>query len=85
MRTQSPDTHPEAERVQIEVLRKAGIARRMSITRSLSRSAIQLSRQGIRKANPNASEEEISLIFIEVTYGKDLADRVRAYLGKRRQ
>ena len=83
MRTQSSDTHPEAERVQIELLRKAGIARRISIAGSLSRSAIQLSRQAIRKANPNASEAELRLIFIELNYGKGLADRIRTQFASR--
>lgn len=82
MRTQSPDTHPEAERVQIELLRKAGPARRVSLARSLSSMAIQLSRQAIRKANPHASEEELRLLGIEFYYGKELADRLRSYLAR---
>jgi hypothetical protein len=85
MRTQSPDTHPEVERVQIELLRKAGAARRLELGLSFSHDALRLAQAGIRRAHPNASEEEISLIFIEVTYGKELADRVRAYLAARRQ
>ena len=83
MKTQSPDTHPEAERVQIELLRKAGMAKRISIAGRLSRSAIQLSRQAIRKANPTASETELHLLFIELNYGKELADRLRAHFAQR--
>lgn len=85
MRTQSRDTHPEAERVQIELLRKAGPARRLELGLSFSQDALQLARAGIKRVHPSASEEEISLIFIEVTYGKDLANRVRAYLAARQQ
>jgi hypothetical protein len=85
MRTQSSDTHPEAERVRIELLRKAGSTRRLELGLSFSQDALQLAKRGIRRANPNATEEEVNLTFIEVTYGKDLADRVRVYLTKRRQ
>lgn len=85
MRTQSSDTSPEAERVQIELLRKAGVARRIELTFSLTQSAIELSRQGMRRRYPHASEEELNLLFIELNYGKELADCVRAYLAKRKQ
>lgn len=85
MRTQSPDTSPAIEQIQIEALRKMRPARRFELALSLSQTAIELAREGIRKANPNASEEEVGLIFVEVTYGKDLADRVRNYLARRRR
>ncbi len=83
MRTQSRDTHPEVERVQIELLRKASVARRLELGFALSQEALELAQEGIRRANPNASEEEIRLIFVEVNYGKKLANRVRAYLDTR--
>jgi hypothetical protein len=85
MRTQSRDTHPEVERVQVELLRKAGVARRLELGLALSQKALELALGGIRRANPNASEEEIRLIFIEVNYGKELASRVRAYIDLRQQ
>ncbi|MFL5732227.1 MAG: hypothetical protein ACJ78Q_03420 [Chloroflexia bacterium] len=83
MRTQSRDTHPDAERVQIELLRRMTVAQRAELMRSLTRTTIQLARRAIRQAHPEASEEEVDLIFIEVHYGRDLADRVRAYLSRR--
>ena len=82
MRTQSRDTHLEAERVQIELLRKATITRRLELAFSLSQDALHLAREGIRRAHPEASEEEIGLIFVEINYGKELADRVRFYLAQ---
>lgn len=85
MRTQSRDTHLEAERVQIELLRKATITRRLELAFSLSQEALQLAREGIRQAHPEASEEEIGLIFVEINYSKELADRVRSYLARRHQ
>jgi hypothetical protein len=82
MFTQSRDTHPEAERVQIELLRKATAERRLELGLSLSEEAMEIARQAIAQANPLASEEDQKLLFVEITYGKDLADRVRAYLAR---
>jgi hypothetical protein len=85
MRTQSPDTHPDVEEVQIDLLRRATVARRCSLACSLSQTAIQLARRAIRRAHPDADEEEIGLIFIATHYGQELADRVRADLARRRR
>jgi hypothetical protein len=78
------DTSPEAERVQIELLRKASPAKRFGLTRSLSQSLIQASRQTIKRLHPELSQEELDLLYIELYYGKDLANRVRADLERRR-
>lgn len=84
MRTQSTDTSPEAERVQIELLRKASPERRLDIARSLSQSMILASRETIKRLHPQISEEELKILFVELYYGKELADRVREYMEKRR-
>ncbi|MBA2287591.1 MAG: hypothetical protein H0W02_19115 [Ktedonobacteraceae bacterium] len=83
MFTQSQDTHPEAERVQIELLSKATTERRLELGLCLSQEAMAIARHAIAEANPLASEEDQALLFVEVTYGKNLADRVRAYLAGR--
>lgn len=77
------DTHPAAERVQLELLRKAGVERRAAITRSLSRTVIALSRRELRARMPDASEEDVKLRWVELNYGPELAARVRAYLRAR--
>lgn len=77
MRTQSMDTSPEAERVQIELIRKASPAKLFGLVRSLSQSVILASRENIRQLHPNARKEELDLIFVELYYGKELANRVR--------
>ncbi len=84
MRTQSMDTSPEAERVQIELLRKASAAKKYGLVNSLSRTLIQASRNNIRRLRPDASEEELALIFVELHYGKELADRMRTDLERRK-
>lgn len=84
MRTQSMDTSPEAERVQIELIRKASPAKLFSLVRSLSQSLIEMNRQTLRKLHPQMNEEELALMFIELNYGKELADHVRADLKRRK-
>lgn len=85
MEPQSHDTHPEIERIRTEWLRNASPRRRFQLGLELCEEALELAQRGIRRAHPEASELEAKLIFVEVTYGKDLADRVRAYLAKRQQ
>ncbi len=79
------DTHLEAERVQIELLSKATTERRLALGLSLSQEAMEIARQAIVQANPLVSEEDQKLLFVEVTYGKVLADRVRVYLAGRQR
>lgn len=80
MKTQSTDTHPAAEAVQIDLLRKAGTARRFALATSLTRSTIELSRRGLRLRYPKANEEEIALMFVSLNYGEDLALRLKEHL-----
>ncbi len=80
MISQSPDTAPQAERVQIELIRESSVSRRISIVRSLSQTVMFLSRRAIQRANPSLSEREVDLAFVELHYGKDLAERLRLYM-----
>lgn len=75
----SSDTHPEAERVQLDLLRRASVSRRLALTRSLTTTAIVMSRRAIARANPQMDGKDRNLLFIEYHYGRDLAERVRAY------
>jgi hypothetical protein len=84
MRTQSEDTSPEVERVQIELIRKASPAKIFGLVKSMSQTMIQASRKNIRKLHPDATEEELKMIFVELYYGKELADLVRSQIEKRR-
>lgn len=54
---------------------------RLVRARSLSQSVIELSRRAIARAHPEWDETEVGLFFVELHYGKPLADKVRAYLG----
>ncbi len=78
------DTHPEAERVQIELFRRAGPEKRLALALSRSADAVEMARNAIRRRHPGLSEEEVKLKFVEVHYGKELADRMRAALKRGR-
>ncbi len=77
------DTHPETERVQIELLRQMTGAQRVAQMRSQTAFAVGLSRQAIARANPQVNEREVNLLWVEYTYGKDIAKRLRDYLETR--
>jgi hypothetical protein len=83
MEARSADTDPEAERVQLGLLRRAGPARRLQMGLSLSAQVITLARSAIQRAMPEASELEVNLRFVELHYGRELADDVRRYLAAR--
>ena len=83
MVTQSLDTHPKAEEVQVSLIRQASTAQRASRMRSLSGTVIQLSRRAILRAHPGLSEHELNLMVVAYHYGTDLADRLQEYLNGR--
>ena len=78
------DTHPDAERVQIELIRKASVAERIRRMRSLTTVATKLSRRAIAEANPDVSRQEVDLMWVELHYGKELAEGLRKYRNERK-
>ena len=83
MSTQLSDTHPKAEDFQISLIRRASVAERLSRTRSLSRTVIQLSRRAIVRANPKLSEQERNLVFVSHCYGNELAEHLREFMNRK--
>ncbi|MBN1868109.1 hypothetical protein JW916_12560 [Candidatus Sumerlaeota bacterium] len=77
------DTHPDVEQRQIAMLREAGPARRFTLTRSLSRSVIEMSRAAVKRRHPDLSSRECALRWVALCYGENLARRVAAYLEER--
>jgi hypothetical protein len=82
-RTQSSDTTPSAEAIQLAILRRASPARRAWLAQSLTRSVIQLSRQGIRQRNPAATNHDVLLGSIAANYGAPCMEQLRAALEQR--
>lgn len=79
MKSQSRDTSIEAEKVQLELLRNSSMAKRLSLVRMLTNSTRNMAKDAIKKCNPEKSQKELNLIFVEVTYGCELADKLRKY------
>jgi hypothetical protein len=80
MRTQSTDTDPSVERIQIEGLRRLTPTQRFQIANRLTRSAFTLSWANFRRKHADLDENEAALLWVRVLYGDDLADRVSAYV-----
>ncbi len=78
MRTQSPDTPRQIEEVWIEKIRQAGVAQRLSLACSLSQTAIQLSRRAVQRSHPDGPARRVLLEFVELRYGRTLAEALRA-------
>ncbi len=72
-----------ADRKQIELLRSAGPAGRLTRARLLTSSVVELARRAIRTRHPSLSERDVLLRFAELHYGPELAERVRAHLAQR--
>ena len=85
MEARSADTDADAERVQIELLRRAGPARRAAMALSLSAQVIGLARRAIRESMPGATDEQVGLRFVELHYGRELAAELRRFLSARQR
>ena len=79
MKTQSPDTSPEAERVQIALPRQASGVRRLQVAIELSQMVLEMAWRAIRRVSPQLSEREARLRRIELTYGTAVAGALRSH------
>jgi hypothetical protein len=78
---QPSDTSREAREIQLALLRAAGPERRAELALNLSSSVIRASRQAIAERNPGLDDLGVQLLWAELHYGRELADRVREFLG----
>ena len=76
------DTHPDAKKLQAELLCKATPEARLEMALSLTATAINLSCQTIADQYPDLDQQARNLMWIELHYGKELAARIREYLRK---
>jgi hypothetical protein len=77
------DTAPDAERVQVALLRAAPVARRLHIAMALSATILGVARRALARAQPHATSQELDLRFVELHYGADAAAGLRADLDRR--
>lgn len=83
MATRSTDTDEAAERVQLDLLRRASPGRRLGLALSLSDTVVELSRSALARSRPELTPEELAIRFVRRSYGDSLAREVQAELSRR--
>lgn len=83
MITQSSDTNIRTEKVLISLLREKNTANKFSQICSLTQTTIQLSKRAILRSQKKIDKRQLNLIFIDLHYGRELADKVKIYLDKK--
>ena len=71
------DTSKEALEVQLACLRQMSPRERIRQTLAMSRQVRNMALNAIRRRHPDLGDAEVGLVFIELTYGKPLADDIR--------
>lgn len=79
------DTSDEALAVQLECLRQMTPQERLRRACAWSGQIRRMAFAAIRRRHPEYSEGDLRLTFIELTYGKGLADEVRERQLEQRQ
>lgn len=74
--TLSPDTDPDAERVQIEIFRRMPAWRKVQLVEDANRTARQLALAGLRHRHPEAGPDELRRRLFGLFLGEELATRV---------
>ena len=75
MRTLAEDTSPEAERVLIELWRRATPARKFGLVLDTTRALQEFMLAGLRKRHPGESPAQLRRRFAEAWLGPELARR----------
>ena len=73
------DTTPEAGAVLIQLLRAKSPTMRVHEAVSASNRVAEQCKNAIRRMNSGISEYQVRLRFIELNYGPEIANNVRAY------
>ena len=73
MRTQSPDTSPEAERVLVELLRQAPAWRKLRMVEDTNRSVKDLLMTGLRQRFPRDSPATLRRRLADLWLGPQLS------------
>lgn len=77
------DTSPEIRKKQLEMLRKLSGTQRLQLAVRLTSHVRAASRKAIERLNPTLSPRELEYKFIELHYGRELAEGVRASDARR--
>jgi hypothetical protein len=76
MQTLSRDTSADAERVQLELLRRMPPWRKLELAEEMTRTVYALLLTGLRERYPRATEQELRLRMAALVLGPELATRV---------
>jgi len=82
MRTLAEDTDPQAERVLIELLRRASPARKMRMILEANRTARILALTGLRERHPGESPARLRRRLADLWLGPDLAAKAYGSLAE---
>ncbi|MCR9296042.1 MAG: hypothetical protein NXI32_25280 [bacterium] len=85
MHPYTTDTSEEAERLQLAILRRMSPIERIQKVCRLSSNLRRMARDAVRRRYPDFDELELRLKFIEITYGKELADAVREHTREQKR
>ncbi|MDI6791746.1 MAG: hypothetical protein QME81_02600 [bacterium] len=77
MKTLSPDTHPEAEKVLIELLRKTPAWRKLEMVSQITTTCRELALSGLRRRHPTSDEEELKKRLAALVLPRQMV--IRAY------
>lgn len=77
------DTTLDAQQVQLCLLRDKSPAERLGLAVRLTSEVIRASKRAIARARPDLTEREVGHLFVELHYGRELADAIRLYEEQR--
>ena len=73
---QSPrDTHPTAEKIQLEIIRQMPPWRKIELVFEMNDTVSELAKVGIRHRNPGINENDLRRRYADLVLGKDLAQK----------
>ena len=75
-RMYASDTSPEADAIQIGLLRKAPTWKRLRAAAEMSEAVMLLSRLGVARRNPGATPAQLQRLAAEAILGPEIASRV---------
>lgn len=78
------DTSPEADAVITQLTLQQEPSKRLARAVAASNRVARQCKAAILRTNPEISSQEVNLRFIELNYGRELADNVRNFLAGNR-
>lgn len=76
---QTIDTSTEADTVLTQLIQNQDPSERLAGAVSASNRVAQQCKDALLRSNPGISAQEVNLRFIELNYGRELADNVRNF------